>query len=90
MLELLDYWVAKTGNTQKDWCQRIGYEYNNLSGVRRGIQSFRIEHLQAAMKLIKNSNYNWLFGTESNMIKINGKERPEQLLETALQMLKNK
>ncbi len=90
MLEMMDYWTQKTGSHQKDWCAKIGYEYTNISNVRRGVQSFRVQHIEAAGKLIKNLNYNWLFGTEPNMIRINGKEKPEQLLETALQMLKNK
>jgi hypothetical protein len=87
MLELLDFCVRnKVVLTQKDWCEKIGFNTTNLSQVRSGRQGFTDEQKLAAAQLI-GVNMNWIFGLESNMIRMEKTVKPVDLIRQGLRML---
>lgn len=83
MLRWMDYAIQnEICFNQKDWCEKIGFHAPNISQINTGKQSFTLLQIEKAAKLI-NGNTNWLFDLEKNMLRVNGKTTPLQLLKQA-------
>lgn len=80
MLVLMDY-AVRSGivDTEMSYCEQIGYARTNLSNVRKGLQSFRIEHVRQAC-ILTGACADWILGLEKQMFRKPGK--------TTLQALK--
>ncbi|MBX3253934.1 MAG: hypothetical protein KF862_07300 [Chitinophagaceae bacterium] len=90
MLQVMEYWKQKTGGTQTDFANAIGLYQGNISGIRNGRQSFQVYHIQAAMELIGNGNFNFVFGVENNMFRGEKKRlTPIQQIKQALKELED-
>lgn len=67
MIELINYACERYSMTLEEACKKIGYNHTNLGKVKSGSQSFKVGHFENAERLVKDLNYNWLFGKERNM-----------------------
>lgn len=88
MFQVMEFWKQKTGKTQLEFCEKIGFHPGNISPVRKGLQSFQVPHIIAAMKLIGNGNFNFVFGVEENMFLQDRKISAIDALEIAVKSVK--
>lgn len=90
MLELMEFSIInKHAENQKDWCSKIGFTYSNISQVRSGRQGFTDEQKLAAVHLV-GANMNWIYGIESNMIRITKMKGALDLIKEGVRMLEKK
>jgi transcriptional regulator with XRE-family HTH domain len=89
MLQVMKFWQEKNGKTQSEFCEKIGLHRGNISPIRKGFQSFQINHIIAAMKLIGNGNFNFVFGVEENMFLPNRKITSTEALDLAVKSVKD-
>lgn len=70
MLQLMEY-AIKNGDADNevDWYRKIKYNYRNVSSLKSGVTSFRINHIAAACKL-SNITSDWVLGLSNKMINI--------------------
>ena len=81
MLLFIDHCLeAGIVDTQRDFLESIGFPPTNIGQVRRGLQSFTLEHLRNASSKYQ-LNINWIVGLETDM-----KRRPAK---TPIQQLKD-
>lgn len=90
MLEVMKFWMEKTGMKQGEFCEKIGIHQGNIHGIRNGRQSFQIEHIHAAMKLIGDGNFNFIFGVEDNMFRKSKTMSPLEQLDLAVKSVKER
>lgn len=88
MLQVMEFWMSKTGKRQKDFCEAIGIHQGNIPSIRTGKQSFQVHHIQAAMSLLGNGNYNYVNGVEPNMFRTEKKITAIQQLDQAVKRVK--
>lgn len=88
MFQVMKFWQEKNGKTQSEFCEKIGLHQGNISPIRKGLQSFQINHIVAAMKLIGNGNFNFIFGAEENMFLSNRKITSIESLDLAVKSVK--
>lgn len=81
MIQFMDHCVQSgLVPTQRDFLESIGFPPTNIGQVRRGLQSFTLEHLRNASSKYQ-LNINWIVGLETDM-----KRRPAK---TPIQQLKD-
>lgn len=69
MFTLMDHCIkTKQYRTEKQFLEAIGFSFRNISQVRNGGQSFRLEHIRTACELT-GANANWILGLEKNMLR---------------------
>jgi len=90
ILQLMEWAVSSdlVKNEGQFW-DKIGFIKNNVSNVRRGHQSFRIDHITAACTLT-GANANWVLGIEEEMFRNGTAKDPVQIIKQALRMLEIK
>jgi hypothetical protein len=81
MILLMEY-AIKNGIalTETDYWQKISYPRTGLANVRKGIQSFRIEHIINACQLT-GASADWVLGLEKSMFR-------DKKVKTTIQKLK--
>lgn len=92
MFEIMDFCIAnkiKGIETEKQWCKEIRYPYTNLNAVKTGRVSFQPDHQMNAMNLIRNGNFNFLFGVENNMFLRGARKSAMEVLKEGIRMLEN-
>ena len=89
MLHLIDYSIRKSiAVDTKDFCEKIHFDYLNLSKIKKGNLSFQIPQMINACKLTGTS-MDYLCGLTNSMIKSSKIKTPIELIEQALITLKN-
>lgn len=90
MIKLMKY-AIQSGlvNSQKEWCDQIGYNHTNFNQVRNFAQGFTDEQKLAAAKLV-DADMNYIFG-RTDEIKWAKKTRTGlELIEEGVRILKEK
>lgn len=79
MLKVSEYVIenkVKNITSMTAWCEAIGFTHNNINNVKKGTQSFRIEHVIQCCKVF-NIDANYLMGISNKM----NRNEPAKLLD---------
>lgn len=91
MLELMDFVISnkvKGVGTKGAFFKSLGFvNAGNLSQIKKGLHSFRNEHLMKAVKVYNVDANFFLDETHYAMLKVNEKKTPLQLLNEAVKVV---
>lgn len=84
MLKLMAFWISsgKVDSTS-EYCDMIGYRRNNIDNIKKGRQSFTIDHITKACRLT-GANSNWILGLESTMMRKVSTQPLEQIKQAVI------
>jgi hypothetical protein len=75
-------------DTERDFCQQVGFNETNLPKVKAGKVSFTVDQITKACELM-GTNANWILGLEKTKKRSVAKD-PLELIRAGLEMLETK
>lgn len=87
MLLVMDFIMKRDNLKQGEYCQSVGIIQNHISNIRKGSQSFNHEQIRNTCLTYK-VNANYIYALSNQMFLSDKKQNPIQVIEQALQELK--